>query len=234
MPAAEGTGPRRSLDDPAFYSNQTCGPASFLSSMAAPEQREGTGSDPETGPAAMQGSAAAAAAADNQQQQQQDGEARAAQGGAAQPPAAAAQQQHQAPPMLKRIRTDSHGGGAESLIGGTPHGPPLSPHGVLLPGLSPRFGGYGGHLSAAAGSTAGGVNPVDHIFQFHKALRQGCCRAPAAFGCAASPMLPWLLCALALLLYLEWGGCVFPIQPFTKQSVLLPHPNRLQAGAARD
>ncbi|KAL4436350.1 hypothetical protein ABPG77_009912 [Micractinium sp. CCAP 211/92] len=172
MPAAEGTGPRRSLDDPAFYSNQTCGPASFLSSMAAPEQREGTGSDPETGPAAMQGSAAAAAAADNHQQQQQDGEARAAQGGAAQPPAAAAQQQHQAPPMLKRIRTDSHGGGAESLIGGTPHGPPLSPHGVLLPGLSPRFGGYGGHLSAAAGSTAGGVNPVDHIFQFHKALRR--------------------------------------------------------------
>lgn len=175
MPAADGSGPRRSLDDPAFYSNQTCGPASFLSSMAVGEQPDSAPGDPEARAAAAPGCTAAPATADGLQQQLvQDGEARATQGGAAQPPAAAAQQHQQAThPTLKRIRTDSHGGGTDMAGSLTPHGPPLSPHGVLLPGLSPRFGGFGAqHPAAAGGSTAGGVNPVDHIFQFHKALRQ--------------------------------------------------------------
>jgi hypothetical protein len=160
MPAADGVGGvaasrRKSLDDPAFYPNQTCGPASFLSSVAHDRAQQ------------------------QQQQQQREGSgfgdleaAPAAAAGGGEPPAADAFSQN--PPQLKRIRTDGfpaaagaalhHGRGSGGML------LPLSPHGVLLPGLSPRFDS---HLSSPTteGSTSGCIKPIDHIFQFHKALR---------------------------------------------------------------
>lgn len=158
MPAADGAGGtsasrRRSLDDPSFYPNQTCGPASFLSSMAISQQQQQQQRD-------GSGDLEAAAGDDSQQQV----------GAAAAATAAAAP-----PPQLKRIRTEA-GGGAE---GGAPLGSgllPLSPHGVLLPGLSPRFGrGSAGSSPTTDDGSAGATRPIDHIFQFHKALR---CASP--------------------------------------------------------
>ncbi|EFN52596.1 hypothetical protein CHLNCDRAFT_138627 [Chlorella variabilis] len=155
MPAADGAGGtsasrRRSLDDPSFYPNQTCGPASFLSSMAISQQQQQQQRD-------GSGDLEAAAGDDSQQQV----------GAAAAATAAAAP-----PPQLKRIRTEA-GGGAE---GGAPLGSgllPLSPHGVLLPGLSPRFGrGSAGSSPTTDDGSAGATRPIDHIFQFHKALRR--------------------------------------------------------------
>ena len=154
MPAVDGTGGagrRRSLDDPSFYSNHTCGPASFLSAMAP---REASG---ELDRSASGGSPRAVA--------------EAAGGGAGWSPlpaanteSAGAAAQGGGHPHLKRIRTDGGAAAAAAL--------PLSPHGVLLPGLSPRFD-HSSYDSTPrlGGSTAGGINPVDHIFQFHKALR---------------------------------------------------------------
>ena len=162
MPAADGSGEagrRRSLDDPSFYSNQTCGPASFLSAMAARESRgELPEAPPRAGPTRDQpGGGGGAPAA---QPPAGGGEAAAAglgSGGAGNP-------------HLKRIRTD--GAAAEAGGGGGVGGLPLSPHGVLLPGLSPRFD-HSSYDSTPrlGGSTAGGIKPIDHIFQFHKALR---------------------------------------------------------------
>ena len=168
MPAADGAGRRKSLDDPAFYSNQTCGPASFLSAMAA-AAAEGSG-DLDAGLARDQ---------QQQQQQQAAGDAAAEQGGGAAAPAGAPQ--HSPHPNLKRIRTEAvpHGRGGGGG-GGTPYGGkgpllPLSPHGVLLPGLSPRFGDYRGQHGGGVGADGSGglTRPIDHIFQFHKALRWG-------------------------------------------------------------
>jgi hypothetical protein len=187
MPAADGIGGvaasrRKSLDDPSFYSNQTCGPASFLSSMAraekdqkeADQQRQQQQEEEEAAVAAAAATAAAAAAA----------VAAAGTAGGEQQPAAGGQSggHH---PTLKRIRTDASvaAGGCGPGCGHTHHHShhhhqqhahvrvPQSPHGVLLPGLSHHF-----HDSSSLGSTPttaadGGIRPIDHIFQFHKALR---------------------------------------------------------------
>ena len=162
MPAVDGSGGagrRRSLDDPSFYSNQTCGPASFLSAMAP---REGSG---ELDRSASGGSPRAVA------------EAAGGAAGWGQLPAAAAGEQAAAAqgganPHLKRIRTDGGAAAAAAAMSGGTGALPLSPHGVLLPGLSPRFD-HSSYDSTPrlGGSTAGGIKPIDHIFQFHKALR---------------------------------------------------------------
>lgn len=164
MPAVDGSGGagrRRSLDDPSFYSNHTCGPASFLSAMAprqasAELDRSASGGSPRAVADVPAGAAAAAAAWGILEAGGESGAA-AGQGckGAGHP-------------HLKRIRTD---GGAAATAGG-PGALPLSPHGVLLPGLSPHFD-HSSYDSTPrlGGSTAGGIKPIDHIFQFHKALR---------------------------------------------------------------
>jgi hypothetical protein len=192
MPAADGSGGvaasrRKSLDDPSFYSNQTCGPASFLSSMAqaekdqkeADQQQQLEEEEAEAAAAATAASAAAAAAA-------------AGTAGGEQQPAAGGQGDGHHP-TLKRIRTDASAAAAGGCGPGCGHSHlgyshhhshqqqqqqqhahmrvPQSPHGVLLPGLSPHC-----HDGSSLGSTPttaadAGIRPIDHIFQFHKALR---------------------------------------------------------------